>query len=42
MRLLGTDGLAPVEWLYLKMALTGLGNPDAQYVICLLYTSRCV
>ena len=33
MRLLGTDGLAPVEWLYLKMALTGLGNPDAEYVM---------
>ena len=33
MRLLGTDGLAPVEWLYLKMALTGLGNPDAKYVM---------
>ena len=29
MRLLETDGLAPLEWLYLKMALTGLGNPDA-------------
>ena len=33
MRLLGTDGLAPLEWLYLKMALTGLGNPDARYVM---------
>ncbi|OUO89606.1 DNA helicase [Gordonibacter sp. An230] len=33
MRLLGTDGLAPIEWLYLKMALTGLGNPDAKYVM---------
>ena len=33
MRLLGTDGLAPLEWLYLKMALTGLGNPDAKYVM---------
>ena len=33
MRLLETDGLAPLEWLYLKMALTGLGNPDAKYVM---------
>ena len=33
MRLLGTDGLSPLEWLYLKMALTGLGNPDAKYVM---------
>ncbi|BAK45592.1 UvrD-helicase domain-containing protein [Eggerthella sp. YY7918] len=33
MRLLGTDGLTPLEWLYLKMALTGLGNPDAKYVM---------
>ncbi len=33
MRPLGTDGLAPLEWLYLKMALTGLGNPDAKYVM---------
>ncbi|HIW76394.1 MULTISPECIES: HelD family protein [Gordonibacter] len=33
MRLLGIDGLSPIEWLYLKMALTGLGNPDAKYVM---------
>ena len=33
MRLLGVENLAPVEWLYLKMALTGLGNPDAKYVM---------
>lgn len=33
MRLLGVDGLSPIEWLYLKMALTGLGNPDAKYVM---------
>lgn len=33
MRLLGTDGLSPLEWLYLKMALTGLGNPNAKYVM---------
>lgn len=33
MRLLNVPGLAPLEWLYLKMALTGLGNPDAKYVM---------
>lgn len=33
MRLLNTDGFTPLEWLYLKMALTGLGNPDAKYVM---------
>ena len=33
MRLLGVENLVPVEWLYLKMALTGLGNPDAKYVM---------
>ena len=33
MRLLNADGLSPLEWLYLKMALTGLGNPDAKYVM---------
>ncbi len=32
-RLLGSDNLKPVEWLYLKMALTGLGNPHAKYVM---------
>lgn len=33
MRLLGVENLVPVEWLYLKMALTGLGNPSAKYVM---------
>ncbi|MCB7039236.1 HelD family protein [Eggerthella sinensis] len=33
MRLLGVENLTAVEWLYLKMALTGLGNPDAKYVM---------
>lgn len=33
MRVLGVENLLPVEWLYLKMALTGLGNPDAKYVM---------
>lgn len=33
MRLLGTDGLSPVGWLYLKMTVTGLGNPNAKYVM---------
>lgn len=33
MRLLGTEGLSSLEWLYLKMALTGMGNPDAKYVM---------
>lgn len=33
MRLLGTSGLTPIEWLYLKMALTGLSNPNAKYVM---------
>ena len=33
MRLLQAEGLAPLEWLYLKMAITGLGNPDAKYVM---------
>lgn len=32
-RLLGSDGLTSVEWVYLKMALTGMGNPDAKYVM---------
>lgn len=32
-RLLGNDTLAPTAWLYLKMALTGMGNPDAKYVL---------
>lgn len=33
MRVLGEPGLSPLAWLYLKMALTGLSNPDAKYVI---------
>lgn len=33
MRLLGVENLSPTEWLYLKMTLTGLGNPDAKYVM---------
>lgn len=33
MRVLGTEGLRPVEWLYLKIALTGMSNPDAKYVM---------
>ncbi len=33
MRLLGAPGLAPLEWLYLKMALTGLSDPHAKYVM---------
>lgn len=32
-RLLGEENLPPVAWLYLKMALTGLGNPAAKLVI---------
>ena len=33
MRLLGVASLAPLEWLYLKMSVTGLSNPDAKYVM---------
>lgn len=33
MRLLQSQGLSSLEWLYLKMALTGLGNPQAKYVM---------
>ena len=32
-RLMGVDGLTSVEWVYLKMALTGLSNPEAKYVM---------
>ena len=32
-RLLGCDGLTSVEWVYLKLALAGLSNPDARYVM---------
>lgn len=33
MRLLNADGLTSIEWLYLKMMLTGLSNPQAKYVM---------
>ncbi|MDO4290955.1 MAG: AAA family ATPase [Eggerthellaceae bacterium] len=33
MRLLGVDALHPLTWLYLKMALTGLGCAQAKYVM---------
>ncbi len=33
MQLLGSSGVAPVEWLYAKMALTGMADEDARYVI---------
>ncbi|WP_241156045.1 UvrD-helicase domain-containing protein [Adlercreutzia sp. ZJ154] len=33
MRLLDASGVAPVEWLYTKMALCGLSQPDARYVM---------
>lgn len=33
MRLLNEPGLTPLAWLYLKMALTGLSNASAKYVI---------
>lgn len=33
MRLLDVENLIPVEWLYLKMVLTGLGNSKAKYVM---------
>ena len=32
-RLMGREGLTSVEWVYLKIALTGLGNPQAKYVM---------
>lgn len=32
-RLLGVKGLDSIEWLYLKMAVTGMGNPYARYVM---------
>ena len=32
-RLLGEANLAPSQWLYLKMALTGLGDRQARYVM---------
>ena len=33
MRLLGVTNLIPVEWVYLKMTLTGLGNSKVKYVM---------
>lgn len=33
MRLLDAQSLEPVTWLYVKMAITGLGNADAKYVM---------
>ncbi len=33
MRLVGATGVAPVEWLYAKMALTGLADAEARYVM---------
>lgn len=33
MRLLGVENLPVSAWLYLNMAVTGLGNPDACYVM---------
>lgn len=32
-RLLGVDDLSFLEWLYLKIACTGMGNEDAKYVM---------
>ena len=32
-RLLGEESLKPAAWLYLKIACTGLSNPDARYVM---------
>lgn len=33
MRMLGAKSLDPVEWLFVKMAVTGMGNPWAKYVM---------
>ena len=33
MRLLGCKGLVPLEWLYLKMAITGLSDPSVKHVM---------
>lgn len=33
LRLLGEKSLSSLEWLYLKMAVTGLGDPYAKYVM---------
>ena len=33
MRLLRAEGLLPVEWAYLKMAVTGMGDASVKYVM---------
>ena len=33
MRALGVESLSPTLWLYFKIALTGMGNPYAKYVM---------
>ncbi|MEG0758951.1 MAG: UvrD-helicase domain-containing protein, partial [Raoultibacter sp.] len=33
MRLLKVEGITSIEWLYLKMMLTGLSDPQAKYVM---------
>lgn len=33
MGMLGSSGLSPMEWLYLKIALTGMSRPDVRYVM---------
>ena len=33
MRLLDVENLTSMEWLYLKIAVTGMGNPGAKYVM---------
>lgn len=33
MRILGVENLESTAWIFLKMALTGMGNPYAQYVM---------
>ncbi len=33
MRLLDVESITSVEWIYLKMVLTGLSNPQAKYVM---------
>lgn len=32
-RIAGLEELSFLEWLYLKIAITGMGNPDAKYVM---------
>ncbi len=33
MRILGAEGLLPVEWVYLKMAVSGMGDASVKYVM---------